>query len=152
MNVAIGDPLYRPFASWLSLDGKRDNDSWRAYHEFATKNSAQPPAQYLAAARQFASRSRNGPMIEDLGLMEMQAGDAVSATSLFSQARTIYSTRDDIVRVVLEESDAWLKQNKPRRALDLVRSVSRIVSDSPAAPLLKHIEQEALGALSKRQR
>ena len=150
MNVVIGDPLYRPYASWLSFDTKRDPDSWRGYHEFATKNAAHPPAEYRAAARQFASRTRNAPMIEDVGLMEMADGNFTAATSLFSQARTIYSTRDDIVRVALEESDGWLRQNKPKRALDLARSVSRIASDSPAAPLLKHIEQEALGALSKR--
>jgi uncharacterized protein (TIGR03790 family) len=150
MNVAIGDPLYRPYLSWLSLDAKRDADSWRAYHEFALKNAARPPAEYRAAARQFASRTRNGAAIEDLGSMEMQDGNFAAASSLFSQARSIYNTRDDILRVVLEESDAWLKQNKPKRALELVRSVNRIVSDAPAAALLKHIEQEALGAISKR--
>lgn len=149
MNVAIGDPLYRPYAAWLSLEIKRDADSWRAYHDFAAKNASRPPPEYRAAARQFASRTRNGPMIEDLGLIEMQEGNFAAATSLFSQARSIYDTRDDILRAVLEESNAWLKQNKPKRALDLVRSVRRIVSDAPAAALLKHVEQEALGALSK---
>lgn len=149
MNVVVGDPLYRPYASWLSLDSKRD-DNWRAYHDFATKNAARPPAEYRAAARQLASRTRNAPLIEDLGLMEMQEGNFAAATSLFSQARSIYTGREDILRVVLEESRAWLRQNKPRRALDLVRSVNRIVSDAPAAPLLKHIEQEALGAAAKR--
>ncbi|MFL6541687.1 MAG: TIGR03790 family protein [Chthoniobacterales bacterium] len=150
MNVVVGDPLYRPFGSWLALDKQREVDSWRAYHEFAAKNATRPPAEYRAAARQFASRTHNAPMIEDVGLMEMQDGNFGAATSLFSQARSIYSTRDDIVRVVLEESDAWLRQKKPKRALDLIRSVSRVVSDSPAAPLLKHIEQESLGALSRR--
>lgn len=150
MNVAIGDPLYRPFVSWLSLDAKHDADSWRAYHDFASKNSARPPAEYRGGARQFALRTRNAPMIEDLGLIEMQDGNFAAATSLFSQARSLYTARDDILRAVLEESNGWLKQNKPKRALDLVRSVSRIVSDAPAAALLKHVEQEALGAASKR--
>lgn len=150
MNVVIGDPLYRPFASWLSLDSKRDVNSWRGYHEFAAKNASRPPAEYREAARQFALRTRNGAMVEDLGLIEVQEGSLAAATALFSQARSIYTSRDDIVRVVLEESDAWLKQNKPKRALELVRSVNRVVTDSPAMPLLKHVEQEALGALSKR--
>jgi hypothetical protein len=46
------------------------------------------------------------------------------------------------LRVVLEEADAWTKQNKPKRALDLVRSVLRIVSDAPATPLLRKIEHD----------
>lgn len=154
MTVAIGDPLYRPFGSWLQLDAARDGEKssepWRAYHDFAVKNASRPAAEYRVAARAFASRSRNAPMIEDLGLMEAADGNFPGATALFSQARSMYATRDDILRVVLEESDAWLRQNKPKRALDLVRSVSRIVADAPAAPLLKHVEQEALGAASKR--
>jgi hypothetical protein len=46
------------------------------------------------------------------------------------------------LRVVIEECAAWIKQNKPKRALDLVRSVLRVVSDAPATPLLKQIERE----------
>lgn len=147
VTVVLGDPLYRPYAAWLQLDGKADTE-WHAYHDFALKNGNKPAAEYRSLGRQFASRTRNGPMIEDLGLMEARDGNYAAAVSYFSQARTLYSARDDILRVVLEESEAWLAQSKPRRALDLVRSVSRIVADAPSAPLLKHIEQEALGALS----
>ena len=145
MNVAVGDPLYRPFAAWLQLDSKRDRKTpadFRAYHEFAAKNADR------SAANTFALRSRNAPMLEDLGLAEAHDGNFAGATTLFGQARAIYSTREDILRVALEESDAWLRQQNPKRALDLVRSVSRIAGDAPAAPLLKHVEQEALGALS----
>ncbi len=150
-TVAIGDPLYRPFASWLQLDAKRDSDKsaadWRAYHDFATKNSGRPAGELTNAAMQFALRTHNAPMLEDIGLQTRDA-NAAAALRCFSEARTIYATRDDILRVVLEEGATWLKQSKPKRALDLVRSVNRIASDAPAAPLLKHIEQEALGALS----
>jgi uncharacterized protein (TIGR03790 family) len=150
--VALGDPLYRPYAAWLQLDAKRDGDKasgdWKAYHDFVTKTAGRPAPEVRARARQFASTTRNGPMIEDIGLMEMRDGNLASATNCFSQARTIYTARDDILRVALQEADAWLKQSKPKRALELVRSVSRVVTDAPAAPLLKHVEQEALGALS----
>ena len=81
-------------------------------------------------------------MIEDLGLMEAGDGNFAAATSYFQQARTGYTARDDILRVVLEEADAWTKQNKPKRAVDLIRSVLRIVSDAPATPLLRKIEHD----------
>jgi uncharacterized protein (TIGR03790 family) len=150
MTVVIGDPLYRPYAAWLRLDDKGESE-WRACHDFAVKHASLPPGEFRRLAGQFASRTRNGPMIEDVGLMEMRDGNYNAAVGYFAQARTIYTTRDDILRVVLEEGDTWLKLRNPRRALDLVRSVSRIVSDAPAAPLLKHIEQEANGAISNRR-
>ena len=152
MSVIVGDPLYRPYAVWLQLDLPRDSaksaSEWRMYHEFAVKNVTKPPAEYRMLARQLASRAANGAMIEDLGLMEAGDGNFGSATSYFQQARTCYTTRDDILRVVVEEADAWVKQKKPKRALELVRSTLRIASDAPAAALLRKIEQDLKSASS----
>jgi uncharacterized protein (TIGR03790 family) len=146
MSVMVGDPLYRPYGTWAQIDAPRDSgktaNAWRMYHDFAVKNGSLPAPQYRALARQVASRARNGPMIEDLGSMVAREGDFVLATSYFQQARASYTKRDDILRVVLEEADCWIKQDKPKRALELVRSVLRIVSDAPAVPLLRKIEQD----------
>jgi uncharacterized protein (TIGR03790 family) len=143
MTVAVGDPLYRPYASWMQLEASRESSKttnpWKMYHEFAIKNFGND--QYRQLARQAASRAQNCPMLEDLGSMEAGEGNAL-ATSYFQQARTCYRTRDDLLRVVIEECAAWVKQNKPKRALELVRSVLRVVSDAPATPLLKQIERE----------
>ena len=145
-SVAVGDPLYRPYLSWLEIDAKpvttRTDAGWRTYHEFALKNGSKPVPEYRALARQFASRGRNAAVIEDLGLMEAREKNFVTAASCFQQARTLYTKRDDILRVVLEESDVWIKLGKPKRALDLVRSVLRIVSDAPATALLRKIESD----------
>jgi uncharacterized protein (TIGR03790 family) len=144
MSVMVGDPLYRPFASWLQLDpasGSARSDSWKIYHDFAVENS-NAGAQYRALARQTAMRTRNCPMLEDLGLMEANDGNFASATNYFGQARSCYSNRDDILRVVLEEADAWNKLKKPKRGIDLLRSSLRIAGDAPAAPLLRNLEQQ----------
>jgi uncharacterized protein (TIGR03790 family) len=146
MAVVVGDPLYRPYATWLQIDATRDSNkavaNWRMYHEFAIKYFPNSSSQYRLLARQAAGRAKNCPMIEDLGLMEAGDGNFAAATSYFQQARTCYTARDDILRVVLEEADAWIKQNKPNRALALVRSVLRIVTDAPATPLLRKIEHD----------
>ena len=150
MSVMVGDPLYRPYGSWLQIDASRDSsksaNNWRMYHEFAVKYFPNSSSRYRQMARQAASRARNCPMIEDIGLMEARDGNLPSATGYFSQARACYTTRDDILRVVLEESDALIRQNKSKRALDLVRSVLRIVSGAPAEPLLRRLEQGLSGA------
>lgn len=149
MSTMVGDPLYRPFASWLQLDASKDagkgGGDWKFYHDFAVKNASMPAPQYRQLARQAAARDRNGAMIEDLGSMEARDGNLVAATSYYQQARATYSKRDDIIRVVLQETDAWIKQNKPKRAVDLAHTVLRIVSpDIPSAALLRKVEQDAM--------
>ena len=150
MSVMVGDPLYRPYAAWLQIDekgeGEKASSDWRAYHDFAAKNSSVPAAEYRATAKQFASRTRNAPMLEDLGLMEAAAENYPAATGCFDLARTTYTKRDDILRTVLEEANALAKDNKTKRALDLLRSVLRIVPDAPASALLKKLEAELRAA------
>jgi uncharacterized protein (TIGR03790 family) len=144
MSVMAGDPLYRPYAAWLGLDDKtvKTSSDWSAYHDFAVKNGSLGAAEYRAAAKQFAARSRNGPMLEDIGLLEAASENYVGASGCFDLARTIYTKRDDILRTVLHEADALAKQNKAKRGLDLIRTVLRIAPDAPAASLLKKAEME----------
>jgi hypothetical protein len=150
MSIAVGDPLYRPYGSWLQIEGPKAASSWRTYHDFAVKYFPNDSAQYRQMARQAASRARNCPMLEDIGLMEARDGNFANATGNFSQARACYGSRDDILRVVLEECDALIKQNKQKRALDLLRSVLRIVNGAPSEPLLRKLEQELGGAPPRR--
>ena len=148
MGVMVGDPLYRPYASWVQIDSEPTKPSnWKFYHDFAVRNFSNDATQYRSAARQAASRARNCPMIEDLGLMEAGDGNLTTATSYFDQARTCYSSRDDLLRVIIEEADAWNKLQKPKRGLDLLRTALRIAGDAPAAPLLKHLEEEMSGSV-----
>ncbi len=141
----VGDPLYRPYAAWLDLDPARDAgkepSDWKMYHDFAIKNAALEPAKYRAEARQAASRAHNGPMIEDLGLMEAKDGNTASAISCFQQARATYTKRDDILRVVLEEAEGLVKQGNSKRAVELVRNVLKVVA-GPTGELLKKVEED----------
>jgi uncharacterized protein (TIGR03790 family) len=145
MAVVVGDPLYRPYGVWLQLDSAKPAGNWQMYHEFALKYYPNSSAQYRQQARQAAMRAKNCPMLEDLGLMEAVDGNFAAASSYFQQARACYGTRDDILRVVLEEVNALVRQNKSKRALELVRSVLRIVND---APLLRKVERDLGGASS----
>jgi uncharacterized protein (TIGR03790 family) len=146
MGVMVGDPLYRPYSNWIQIDNESVKpSSWKFYHDFAVRNFSNNPAQYRSRARQAAARARNCPMIEDIGLMEAGDGDFAAATSYFGQARSCYSTREDLLRVIIEEADAWNSLKKPKRGLDLLRTALRIAGDAPAAPLLKQLEQNLRG-------
>jgi uncharacterized protein (TIGR03790 family) len=151
MSVMIGDPLYRPYGSWLQLDAATDSsktDPWKTYHEFAVQNFSDAAAQYRSLARQTASRTRNCPMLEDLGLMEAGEGNFAGATNYLAQAHSCYSTRDDILRVILEEADAWNKLKKPKRGLDLLRTALKVSGNAPSAPLLRKMEEELRGVVA----
>ena len=147
MNVVVGDPLYRPYASWLQIDlqpeSAKSASDWQMYHEFALKNAWRPAAEFHRLARKEALSGHNCPMLEDLGSIEARDGNFSAATNYFEQARTCYKNSDDIVRVVVEESDAWLKLDKPRRALELAHTTRANFPDTVAAPLLKSIENKA---------
>jgi hypothetical protein len=145
MSVMVGDPLYRPYASWLQIESGKTTGDWQAYHEFATKNTSRPANEYRTAMRETAIHAHNAAALEDLGLIQAQDEHFTAATGNFQLARLYYKKRDDIVRVVLEEAATWLKLKKTRRALDLIRSTLRTVPDAPAAPLLLDLERQAAG-------
>ncbi|HLW36517.1 MAG TPA: TIGR03790 family protein [Chthoniobacterales bacterium] len=146
MGVMVGDPLYRPYLNWIQIDSAPVKPSaWKFYHDFAARNFSSNAAQYRASARQAAARAHDCPMIEDLGLMEAGDGNLASATSFYGQARTCYSTRDDLLRVIIEEADAWNHLKKPKRGLDLLRTALRIAGDAPAASVLRQVEQQLRG-------
>lgn len=141
MGTAVGDPLYRPYFNWTQVDAKSAGPKsaavWRAYHEFAVKNNAAEDLREQAGA--FAARTQNAPMMEDWALMELREKNFASAIGELERARSAYSKRDDIVRCVLEECDALVQSGKPKSAIELARTVGRIVRDSPAAPLLRKV-------------
>jgi hypothetical protein len=146
MSVMVGDPLYRPYASWLQIASDHDSQSnWKMYHDFTVINASRPADEFRAAARQAAMRAENGPMMEDQGLLEVGEDHFAAAANNFGLARSYYTKRDDIMRVVLEEAKAWMKLKKPKRALALLRTTLRIAPDAPAAPLLRDLEREASG-------
>ena len=149
MGVMVGDPLYRPYLNWIQIAGSPVKASpWKFYHDFAARNFSSNAAQYRAAARQAAARAHNCPMLEDLGLMEAGDGNLAAATGFYGQARTCYSSRDDLLRVIIEEADAWDGLKKPKRGLDLLRTALRIAGDAPAASVLRQVEQQLRGVPS----
>jgi hypothetical protein len=145
MTVVVGDPLYRPYLSWSqegAEGGEKKRTAWEMYHQFALKNAKEDPKKYFTDARRAASRAENGPMIEDLGLMQAEAGDFEIAMSCLQQVRTIYEKRDDLLRVVLEQVDVLLQSDQKKKALALVHQTLRMVPDSSASALLRQIEQK----------
>ncbi|MGI8890222.1 MAG: TIGR03790 family protein [Chthoniobacterales bacterium] len=144
MNVAVGDPLYRPYVAWLRMDArdKEKKDAWHFYHDYRLKSASNDPGEDLAAARRSASRVGNGPMIEDLGLLEKEHGNFTSAVSYLQQAGSLYQKPEDLLRTVLEQADALVRSNNKKAALALLRRVEKLAPDAPGAFLLRQLEEK----------
>jgi uncharacterized protein (TIGR03790 family) len=146
MWVVVGDPLYRPYASWLQINpstmpGAAAND-WKQYREFAVKNIMRPHAEFCKSAFETAVSSHNCAMLEDIALMEMKDVDLAAASEQLDTARKCYRNRDDVLRITIEEAEALAKQNNPKRALELLRDALTRAPDAPAAPLLRKMEED----------
>jgi uncharacterized protein (TIGR03790 family) len=142
MTAMVGDPLYRPFASWLQLDSNAADNDWERYHAFALKNATCPSVEFRALAWKTAVVEHNCPMLEDLAAVEAVEGDLAVATAHFPQARRCYRNRADVLRVTMEEASALAKQNGLKRALQLVRAALQNAPDAPAAALLRKMEAD----------
>ncbi|HEY2712026.1 MAG TPA: TIGR03790 family protein [Chthoniobacterales bacterium] len=145
MNVAVGDPLYRPYKDWLQLETGRDENKksdWQMYHEFALQNAKAERLEYLKNGRLAASRASNGPMAEDLALQEKERGDFAAAIGYLREARTLYSKPDDILRTVLEQVDALTRSGDKKAAAALANETIRVVPDASASTLLRKLAEE----------
>ncbi len=145
MNVAVGDPLYRPYEDWLQLetvgDENKKND-WQVYHEFAVQNANLERLNYLKNGRLVASSDSNGPMSEDLGLQEKESGDFTAAIGDLREARTLYSKPDDILRTVLEQADGLTRSGDKKAAAALANETLRVVPNTPASALLRKLAEQ----------
>jgi len=145
MNVAVGDPLYRPYKSWLQLESRRDGNKendWQMYHEFAVQNGTLERLEYFKDGRVTAAHASNGPMTEDLALQEKERGDFAAAIGDLREARTLYSKPDDILRTVLEQVDALTRSGDKKAAAALVKETLRIAPDAPASALLRKLAEQ----------
>jgi tetratricopeptide (TPR) repeat protein len=141
MTVVVGDPLYRPYASWQQPAEKQSvhpQNPWEIYHDFALQNAGKSSADYFGLAGQVASPAGNGPMIEDLGLIKKKAGDYDSAISSLQQARTIYKGRGDLLRASLEQAETLIQAGKKEEARTLVSNLSRTTPEGSARKLLQN--------------
>ena len=98
MGVVIGDPLYRPYATWRTGNTSPAPDAWRSYREIVLK--AGNVLQAAAALQQAGEQAGNSLFDEALGAARMDAKDWAGAIASFDEARKL--TVDPGVRVRLE--------------------------------------------------
>jgi uncharacterized protein (TIGR03790 family) len=112
MGVAVGDPLYKPYASWRGLDSGKS--SWQRYRSIVLANDGKvvDAAKPLAVA---ARESGNSMFYEALGAAQADAGDLDAAMQSIESALTLKNPPLVRFRLNLEKLgilQAWKKRDE----------------------------------------
>jgi len=99
MGVVVGDPLYRPYATWRTVDPTPAPDPWQKYRDIVLRASGNV-LQAAAALQQAAKQTGNSVFLEALGAAQMDAKRWSDAIANFDQAKILAT--DPAVRVRLD--------------------------------------------------
>lgn len=139
MNVAVGDPLYRPFSADLP---DRPPTEWRAYRSGARlflKDRVAGEAKLRAAAEEWHS----GAIWEGLGLLQIRAAAPQAAADSFARARRAYPDPADKMRTAIHEVNQDRQAGLIEAAVKVVSEQARSNPRSPALPILRSLVPEA---------
>jgi hypothetical protein len=154
MNDVIGDPLYRPGLVWakLKLDADAGRTSGgesggaafakegRAYFEGAQAWRARGAAAGAKLLEHSASRLHSGLIYEGLGLLEASAHDLPKASAAFEQAAHSDRDRQDSVRAILDEAQAFARAGDRAQAIRVIEAGRQRYGTAGAASLFAEIE------------
>ena len=145
MTTFIGDPLYRPFAARQARAGAktpREAAEYAAYADGAARWNAGNRAGGAAWLRARGKALQSGVLLEGLGLLQAEAGDADAALVSWAKARQNYREDADRLRCVLHAAGLLRAQKKSSQALALVREQIALNLEADAVELLRAIERE----------
>jgi uncharacterized protein (TIGR03790 family) len=103
MNVVIGDPLYRPYAVWQSLDeDAHEQTIWEKYRHAVLAAGGDPVAA-APALRDLAAQTGSSMPLEALGQAQAAAGDISAAIKTLASAAAMERKTDIRFRIALEQ-------------------------------------------------
>jgi tetratricopeptide (TPR) repeat protein len=140
MNVVIGDPLYRPYTRWTSLEpDTREPNIWQRYRQIVLAAGGDPLAA-ADALRKLAAETRNSMPIEALAQAQAAAGDIDTALGTLAEAAKLEKKPKIRFRLALERIEFLRRAG---RASDALRAVSDALGEFPGDG-----EQLTLGQLA----
>ena len=124
MGVVVGDPLYRPYAAWRTVDPSSAPDAWQRYRDIVLRASGNV-LQAGDALQQAAKQTGNSLFLEALGAAQMDAKCWSDAIASFDAAKILAT--DPAVRIRLD-----LETIVSLQALDLRPAASVLARESAA--------------------
>ncbi len=142
MNVVVGDPLYRPFASSHVSDWRRepagDNAPWVSLGEELRRGARSGPNQTIYLAK-LAREARTGLAYEALGMLQSFYGESREAVSSFETAGSLYRNPAEIFRTVIERVRVFQALNDKSAALKLIDRTAQREQPTDRAKLLAEL-------------
>lgn len=136
MNVAIGDPLYRPFEAFNRLDpetySKDENAAFKALH-LAAKRWGDDPLTLRGKLEDAAVKLKSGVIYESIALQAMREEKFLKAKGFLESALAAYGDDADKLRIRLHEVDVARLQGKKDEAVALLEALPRQFSNLPEA-------------------
>lgn len=132
-NVVLGDPLYRPF---LHIDGSGEKaDADRDYRALRLGHLRwkEDPKQLDLQLREAADRLKSGTLVEALGLMKREAGDAAGATADFRRAKLYFEDKADRLRMDLHVAAIERAASRKKEAIEILRGARTVFAGIPEA-------------------
>ena len=124
MGVVVGDPLYRPYAVWRTVDLSSTPDVWQRYRDIVLKASGDV-LRAGDALQQAAKQTGNSLFLESLGAAQMDAKHWSDAIASFDAAKILAT--DPAVRIRLD-----LETVVSLKSLDLRGAASVLARESAA--------------------
>ncbi|MEI8387907.1 MAG: TIGR03790 family protein, partial [Verrucomicrobiota bacterium] len=135
MGVVVGDPLYRPYAIWRSVDIPTKPDAWQQYRSIVLKASGNT-LQAGDALRQASEQTGNSLFLEALGAARMDAKDWSGAVSSFEEAGKLARNPAVRSRIDLESIVSLRALGKKQEASAVAQAASFGLPPGPLKELL----------------
>lgn len=114
MGVLLGDPLYRPYARWMTLDAPPVDNVWARYRA-AVMRAGGPLAATPALAK--LARAESDPMpLEGVAQAQAAAGKTADALASLRAAARLAKTRAGEFRIVWQEIEILRRSGRADEA------------------------------------
>lgn len=132
MNVVIGDPLYRPFAS-SALGVDRD---YAVFKGIVERHREDEDTSHLKReVLEYARGKGNARLIEMLALLASQESKTGEAIELLQHARILYKEAGDRLRTVIYEIELLRRDNDDKKNKEAIALLKRFSLDESMKPL-----------------
>ena len=129
--VLLGDPLYRPFQTDLTVDlNERADRDYKALRH-AQNQWGDDPGKLVPKLRTFANKANSGTVFEALGLLARENQEEEQAAAFFVAARDKFQNRSDRLRQDLHIMDVYRTAGNKETAILLLRKMKKDYSGLP---------------------
>lgn len=131
MCIAVGDPLYRPYAVWKDSGSGVSSSSWEVYRRIVRANNGSVTSSATALEKE-AVKTGNSMFLEALAAADVDAGDRTNALKAINQGLQIEKSPQVVLRLRLEKFALLRAAGQKKEASDVL-SDAFAASPTPAS-------------------